>query len=148
MKIAIGNDHRGLAVKQQLITLVTQLGHEVLDLGAGDLTSVDYPDFAAKVCRAVMAGEAERGILICGTGIGMAIAANKFHGIRAITVGDVQTAEMCRRHNNVNVMCLSESLLGQPPLPVIVRVWLDTQFEGGRHQCRLNKIADLERENE
>src|SRR4051794_11069414 len=106
MRIAIGNDHRGLALKQSLVPFLKSLGHEVLDEGAQTADSSDYPDYASRVAQRVAAGEAERGILACGSGVGMAIAANKIAGVRATIVCDERTAEYCRRHNNVNVLCL------------------------------------------
>jgi ribose 5-phosphate isomerase B len=106
---------------------------------------VDYTDFAEVVSRKVSRGEAERGILICGTGIGMAITANKFPGVRAATAHDVLTAEMCRRHNDVNVLCLSGDMLGERPIDDMISIWINTPFEGGRHARRLDKIRVIER---
>lgn len=146
MKIVVGNDHRGVQFKQRLLSLVGDLGYEVVDAGTETCDSVDYPDIAAKVGKMVTQGEADRGILICGTGIGMAIAANKIPGIRAITCHDEVSAEMCRRHNNVNVLCLSEDLVGEQSVDRLVQIWLETEFEGGRHQRRIDKIAALEQE--
>lgn len=147
MKIAVGSDHRGLQLKTKLTQLLDELGpgtHEVVDVGTDDNASVDYPDFASKVSRMVSEGEADRGILICGTGIGMAITANKFPGVRAITCSDELTAEMCRRHNDVNVLCLSGDMLGERSINGMIEIWLTTEFEGGRHARRLDKIRDLE----
>jgi ribose 5-phosphate isomerase B len=144
MRIAIGSDHRGVQVKAKLILMFENLGHHVIDHGTHDSTSVDYPDIAALVAEEVSHGRAERGVLICGTGIGMAISANKFPHIRAATVHDEFEAEMCRRHNNVNVLCLSADLLGERSLDGMLNVWLTTEFEGGRHARRLEKIAALE----
>ncbi len=145
MRIAIGCDHRGYRVKTKLIELVTKLGHEVTDAGAHSAESCDYPDMAAAVARKVAAGEADRGILICGSGIGMCIAANKIPGVRAAPCHDDLTAEMSRRHNDLNVLCLSADMLGERLIDRLVETWLNTPFEGGRHTRRLEKITALER---
>ena len=144
MKIALGSDHRGFVVKQRIAVLLQQMGHEVLDLGPAAATGADYPDYAFAVAGAVGKGEAERGILICGTGIGMCIAANKVAGVRAAPCHDSITAEMSRRHNDANVMCLSADLLGEELIERMVRIWLTTEFEGGRHARRVEKIARFE----
>lgn len=144
MKIAIGSDHRGYDVKRRLSALLEQLGHEVIDTGPPGRESVDYPDYAFSVALAVGEGRAERGILICGTGIGMCIAANKVRGVRAAPCHDSITAEMSRRHNNANVLCLSADLLGEGLIERMVRTWLETEFEGGRHARRVEKIAQFE----
>jgi ribose 5-phosphate isomerase B len=146
MKIVIGSDHRGYEVKRRLVSLLERLGHEVLDLGPGGSDSVDYPDFAFEVSRAVSEGRVQRGILICGTGIGMCIAANKVPGVRAAPCHDSITAEMSRRHNDANVLCLSADLLGEELIDRMVRIWLDTEFEGGRHARRVEKITRFENE--
>ena len=144
MKIAIGSDHRGFEVKRRLAAVLAGLGHEVLDLGPQGKDSVDYPDFAFRVAQAVGTGEAPRGILICGTGIGMCIAANKVHGVRAAPCHDSITAEMSRRHNDANVLCLSADLLGEELIDRMVRIWLETEFEQGRHARRVEKIVRFE----
>ncbi|SFI07789.1 ribose 5-phosphate isomerase B [Planctomicrobium piriforme] len=144
MRVAIASDHRGVRVKSQIMTQVKELGHVGLDFGPAEAKSVDYPDYAFKVSEAVSTGEVDRGILICGTGMGMCIAANKFAGVRAVTCHDDVTAEYSRRHNNANVMCLSADMLGDRLLGRIVEIWLRTEFEGGRHQRRLEKIAKFE----
>ena len=144
MKIAIGSDHRGFEVKRRIVALVQQLGHEVLDVGPAGKDSVDYPDFAFQVAGAVSEGRAHRGILICGTGIGMCIAANKVRGVRAAPCHDSITAEMSRRHNDANVLCLSADLLGDELIDRMVRIWLTTDFEGGRHAQRVGKICRYE----
>lgn len=146
MRISIGNDHRGVQFKLKLADLLGRLGHEVTDIGTNDSEAIDYPDVAATVAHQVAAHEADRGILICGTGIGMAIAANKVSGIRATTCHDEVTAEMCRRHNNVNVLCLSADLVGEQRIQRLVEVWLNTDFDGGRHERRINKIDALEKQ--
>ena len=144
MKIAIGSDHRGFEAKRRLIPLLQQLGHEVLDLGPERREGVDYPDYALAVGLAVSEGRAERGILICGTGLGMCIAANKVRGVRAAPCHDSITAEMSRRHNDANVLCLSADLLGEELIDRMVRIWLETEFEGGRHARRVDKIVRFE----
>jgi ribose 5-phosphate isomerase B len=144
MKIAIGCDHRGYAVKTKLIELVARLGHEVTDAGAFNSDSCDYPDIASEVAKKVGSGEVDRGILICGSGIGMCIAANKVPGVRAAPCHDDLTAEMSRRHNDLNVLCLSADMLGERLIDRLVEVWLNTPFEGGRHTRRIEKIAELE----
>jgi ribose 5-phosphate isomerase B len=144
MKIAIGSDHRGFEAKTRIISILHQLGHEILDAGPHSRDSVDYPDFAFEVARAVSEGRAERGILICGTGIGMCIAANKLRGVRAAPCHDCITAEMSRRHNDANVLCLSADLLGEELIDRMVRIWLETPFEGGRHARRVEKITRFE----
>ena len=147
MKIVIGSDHRGFHVKQRLVGLMQALCHEVRDLGvASGEASVDYPDFAFEVARLIGDSQADRGILICGTGIGMCIAANKVPGVRAACCHDIITAEMSRRHNNANVLCLSADMLGEELIDRMARIWLTTEFEAGRHQRRVDKIAKFEAE--
>lgn len=148
MKIAIGSDHRGWEVKRRLIVLLQQEGHTVNDFGPESRENVDYPDFAFRVGQAIRAGEAERGILICGTGIGMTIAANKVPGVRAAPCHDSITAEMSRRHNDANVLCISADLLGEELIERMVRIWLTTEFEGGRHARRVDKIVKHETERD
>jgi len=148
VKIAIGSDHRGWEVKRRLVVLLQQEAHQVVDLGPESRDSVDYPDFAFRVARAVSVGEVERGILICGTGIGMAIAANKVRGVRAAPCHDSITAEMSRRHNDANILCLSADLLGEELIERMVRIWLSTEFEGGRHARRVDKIVRRECQSE
>lgn len=147
MRISIGSDHRGVHIKTRLVASLTACGHQVNDLGTDCETSVDYPDFAAAVCKQVASGTSDRGILICGTGIGMAIAANKFRGVRAANCYDEVMAEMCRRHNNVNVLCLPGDLIGDRPIDELVSLWLNTEFEAGRHQRRLEKIEQIEEDD-
>jgi ribose 5-phosphate isomerase B len=146
MKIAVGSDHRGFEIRAKIVDLVRQLGHEVIDVGTFTPDAVDYPDQAAEVSRKVAGGEADRGILICGTGLGMCIAANKVRGIRAAPCHDDLTAELSRRHNDANVLCLSADLLGERLIDHMISIWLTTPFEGGRHARRVNKIIGLERE--
>lgn len=147
MKIAIASDHRGVRVKGQILVQLDELGHTGIDFGPEGTDSVDYPDYAFKVAEAVSTGKVDRGILICGTGMGMCIAANKFRGVRAVTCHDDVTAEYSRRHNNANIMCLSADMLGDRLLDRIVEIWLRAEFEGGRHQRRLDKILNKELEN-
>jgi len=148
MKIALGSDHRGYETKRRLLPFLQQLGHEVLDMGTEGSQSVDYPDFAFQVAQAISQGRVERGILICGTGIGMCIAANKVRGVRAAPCHDSITAEMSRRHNDANVLCLSADLLGAELIERMVRIWLETDFESGRHGRRVEKITRFETERE
>jgi ribose 5-phosphate isomerase B len=144
MRIAIGSDHRGFAVKQKLIELLRQLGQEVVDVGTNSTESCDYPDVAGIVGAQVSRHEVDRGILICGTGIGMSIVANKFPGVRAAPCHDDLSAEMSRRHNDLNVLCLSADMLGEKLIDRMVEIWLNTEFEGGRHARRVEKIQQVE----
>jgi len=146
MRIAIGADHRGYAIHNKVVDLVHRLGHDVVDVGTYADDPVDYPDIAAAVARLVSRGEVERGILICGTGLGVCIAANKFPAVRAAPCHDDLTAEMSRRHNDLNVLCLSADMLGERLMDRMIEIWLNTPFEGGRHARRVEKIASLERE--
>jgi ribose 5-phosphate isomerase B len=146
MKIAVASDHRGYIIKGKILALIAELGHQAVDMGTDSSESVDYPDFGAKVARAVSAKEVDRGILICGTGIGMCIIANKYPGVRACTCHDDLTAEMSRRHNDANVLCLSADLLGDRLVNRMVEIWLKTEFEGGRHARRVDKIGQIEAE--
>jgi ribose 5-phosphate isomerase B len=147
MKIAVGNDHRGVAVKQRLLGLFAELGHEVADLGAAGPASVDYPDYGVPVAEAVGSGRADRGVLICATGHGMCMTANKVAGVRAANCRDLVDAELSRRHNDANVMCLSADLIGEDQIEKMVRTWLATDFEGGRHARRLEKLAAYEKDH-
>jgi len=144
MRIAVGSDHRGVTARKRLIGLLERLGNEVIDCGSEGEQPVDYPDVAADVARRVSAGTVDRGILLCCTGVGMAIAANKLDGVRAATCHDEVTAEMSRRLNDLNVLCLSAELIGPEAQDKIIRTWLTTPFEGGRHARRVAKIAALE----
>jgi ribose 5-phosphate isomerase B len=145
MRIAVGSDHRGYAVKERIIELLRRLNQEVIDAGTHSCDSIDYPDIAAVVAEKVSKGEVDRGILICGTGIGMCITANKFDGVRAAPVHDDLSAEMSRRHNDLNVLCLSADMLGEKLIDRMVEIWLHTDFEGGRHARRVDKISQLEK---
>jgi ribose 5-phosphate isomerase B len=143
--IAVGADHAGFLLKQDLKQWLVARGHTVLDAGTQSTVSVDYPDFAEAVAHIVTGGDAERGVLVCGTGIGMAIAANKVHGIRAGVCRDVETARLSRQHNDLNVLALAGRSTSREDGIAIVSAWLETPFEGGRHERRLAKVAGLER---
>lgn len=143
MRIAIGCDHHGPDLKQFVIGLITQAGHEYEDFGCYTSDSVDYPDIARKVGEAVAGGHFERGILICGTGIGMSIAANKVRGIRAALCRDAASARLARQHNDANILCLRGEE-EQEQIAEIVTAFLTSEFEGGRHQHRVNKIMGME----
>jgi ribose 5-phosphate isomerase B len=144
MKIAIGSDHRGYHLKDKLLAMLRTQGHEIEDVGTDAKESVDYPDYAVLVARKVSEKKVDRGILICGTGIGMSIAANKFPGVRAAPCTDEITAEISRLHNDLNVLCLSADMLSPRVVDRMVKIWLDTPFEAGRHARRVKKILDLE----
>ena len=148
MRIVIGSDHRGYHLKDKLINMLRAKGHEVDDVGTSAPDSVDYPDFAVLVARKISEQTADRGILICGSGIGMAITANKFPGVRAAPCTDEITAEISRLHNNLNVLCLSADMLSPRVVDRMVEIWLNTEFEGGRHERRIQKIHDLEQKIE
>ena len=144
MRIAIGSDHRGFGLKEALKELLAELGHEWVDFGCQTEEPVDYPDIARPLAEAVAAGEYERGILICGSGVGMSIAANKVKGVRAALCGNSFTARLARRHNDANVLCLGSWCIGQGLAEDIVRVFLSEDFEGGRHARRVEKIRAME----
>ena len=144
MRIAIGSDHRGVAARLRITGLLENMGHQVTDCGSHGEESVDYPDVAADVGGRVSQGLVDRGILLCCTGVGMAIAANKIPGVRAATCHDEVTAEMSRRHNDLNVLSLSAELIGPEVQDKIIRTWLYTPFERGRHARRVAKIAALD----
>jgi ribose 5-phosphate isomerase B len=144
--VVVGSDHAAVAAKSIVVDALKELGVRVDDVGSDGRESVDYPDYAAEVARNVASGKADRGILLCGTGIGMSIAANKVEGVRAALAHDVTTARMSRLHNDANVLALGGGLLGERLLREIVSVWLATEFEGGRHQRRVEKIAAIERD--
>ena len=149
-KIAIASDHAGRLLKEKVVNLLPSLSFEILDFGvaAHEDGSVHYPDFAEKVTRAIVGQKAKKGILICGTGIGMCVAANKFPGIRATSVWDEVTAKMSRLHNDSNVLCLGERVLSADKALEVTKIWLSTPFEKeGRHQFRLDKISDIENRN-
>jgi len=144
--LAIGSDHHGVHVRIKLVDMLRQAGHVVQEFGPpiDAAQPTDYPDVAAEVARFVGADKTHRGILICGTGIGMCIAANKFAGVRAAPVIDELSAEFCRRHNDLNILCIAHNLLGEEQVHQIVQVWLVTPFDGGRHERRIDKIRIIE----
>jgi ribose 5-phosphate isomerase B len=144
MKIGIASDHRGFQMKNRLIQLIKSLEHTVRDFGPDSSESVDYPDYASRVATSVATNEVDRGVLICGTGIGMCIAANKFAGVRAANCNDSVTAELSRLHNDANVVCLSADQLSDQLADQIIQIWLTTEFEAGRHIRRLEKITTFE----
>jgi ribose 5-phosphate isomerase B len=141
--VAIGGDHAGPAMKATIAAALRAAGHEVLDMGTDGTASVDYPDFAHAVCRAVTGGQARLGILVCGTGIGMSIAANRHPGIRCALLHETTSAALTRRHNDANVMAIGARMLGEELALDIVRVFLSTPFEGGRHARRLAKLDPI-----
>ncbi len=145
LSVALGADHAGWELKEALKAWLMDAGYQVLDFGTHGPDSVDYPDYALQVAEAVTVGKVERGVLVCGTGIGMTIAANKVPGIRAALCGDVFTARMSREHNDANVLALAGRLTGRETGLEILRAWLDTQFAGGRHARRVDKIGEMER---
>jgi len=145
MKIAIGSDHAGFELKEIISQLLKEMGHEVIDMGTVSNLSVDYPDFAETVSKAVSEGSVDRGILICGTGIGMSIVANKFKNVRAALCNDLFTAKMSRLHNDANVLAIGGRIVGKDLAKEIVNIWINTPFEGGRHLKRLEKINLIER---
>lgn len=145
--IAIACDHGGYALKEQVKAHLAELGHEVKDFGTNSLDSCDYPDFAAAAARAVAAGECEKGIVICTTGIGVSIVANKVDGVRCALCGDLLSAEMTRRHNDTNMLAMGAGIVGSNLALAIVDKWLTTEFEGGRHQRRVDKITAVEQGN-
>ncbi|WP_457567942.1 ribose 5-phosphate isomerase B [Desulfurobacterium sp.] len=145
MKIALASDHGGFRLKEVIKNYLESLGVEYIDFGTFSEDSVDYPDYALKAAESIISGETDRGIFICGTGIGISIAANKVPGIRAALCYNIFAAEMSRRHNDANVLALGGRVLGDELAKSIVKVWLETPFEGGRHERRLKKIAGIER---
>lgn len=147
MLTAIACDQGGVRLKADLVPFLRELGYEVEDLGCFDDEPVDYPDFGQAVAQKVSTGEAERGILICGTGIGMSMVANKFPGVRAALVCHVYAARMAKEHNNANILVMGGRIVGPGLAREMVKVWLEAEFQGGRHQRRLEKIEAIERRN-
>ncbi|HMS41592.1 MAG TPA: ribose 5-phosphate isomerase B [Pyrinomonadaceae bacterium] len=145
MKIAIGADHAGFEVKEKIKKQLEEMNLEVTDLGTNSGDSVDYPDYGAAVGREVASGNADEGIIVCGSGIGIAIAANKVHGVRAAQAWNEETARLARQHNDANVLSIGARVLPEDEIPKIVRAWFDAKFEGGRHAERVAKITDLEK---
>ncbi|PID15161.1 MULTISPECIES: ribose 5-phosphate isomerase B [unclassified Sporosarcina] len=145
MKVAISSDHGGNHLRKEITNLLTELDIEYIDYGPDADTSVDYPDYAVPVANDVVAGKVDRGILICGTGIGMSISANKIKGIRCALVHDVFSAKATREHNDSNMLAMGERVIGPGLAREIVSAWLETEFEGGRHERRINKMMELEK---
>jgi ribose 5-phosphate isomerase B len=144
MKIAIGSDHGGFVLKGEILKHIQSKGFDVKDFGCYSLDSIDYPDVAREVADAVIKGDYDKGILICGTGIGISIAANKIPGIRAALCGDCFSAKASREHNDANILALGERVIGVGLAKMITDIWLSTEFEGGRHTGRISKITDIE----
>ena len=147
MRIGMACDHGGFNLKEDLKGFLTSTGADVIDLGSFNETSVDYPDFGAELARKVSTGTLEKGILICGTGIGMSVVANKFPGVRAALANELYSARCSREHNDANVLVLGGRVIGTSLARELVKVWLETPFSGGRHQQRLDKIRTIEKEN-
>ena len=144
MIIGIGSDHGGFDLKEEMISFLKENGYQVKDFGTHSKESVDYPDFGRVVGEAVVAGEIDRGVVICGTGIGISISANKVKGVRAALCGDVYSARMSREHNNANVLAMGGRVLGVDLAKEILSTYLKSKFQGGRHERRVNKIAEIE----
>jgi len=143
VQIIIGSDHAGFPLKEVIKQYLAHMGYAVMDVGTDSPANVDYPDFAAIAAQRVSAGEFDRGILVCGSGVGMSIVANKFPGVRAALCLDEETARMSRLHNDANILVLAGRRTKEETAKSIARLWLNTEFEGGRHQKRLDKIADI-----
>ncbi|PDI65044.1 ribose 5-phosphate isomerase B [Listeria monocytogenes] len=148
MKIAIGNDHVGIELKPVIVAYLQDLGHEVDDFGAFSNERTDYPEYGKKVAESVAAGKSDLGILICGSGVGISIAANKVNGIRAVVCSEPYSAKLSREHNNTNILAFGSRVVGAERAKMIVQNWLDAEFEGGRHAKRVEMIARIEDENE
>jgi ribose 5-phosphate isomerase B len=147
MRIAVGSDHRGARMREKVLALLKTLGQETVDVGVPEDGEIDYPDIAVLVAEKVSRGEVERGVLICATGLGMCIVANKFPGVRAAPCHDEVTVEIARRHNDLNVLCLSGDIMAERGVDHLVEIWLKTAFDGGRHARRVRKIASFEHHN-
>ena len=145
--IGIASDHAGFDLKANIVLFLSELRYEVNDMGPATSNSVDYPDYGISVAQAITANKISRGIVICGTGIGMSIVVNRFPGIRGTLCSDVYTAKLCREHNNSNVLIMGGRVVGHGLAREIVKVWLNTPFEGGRHQKRLDKITQIDKPN-
>ncbi|EAG5448178.1 ribose 5-phosphate isomerase B [Listeria monocytogenes] len=148
MKIAIGNDHVGIELKPVIVAYLQDLGHEVDDFGAFSNERTDYPEYGKKVAESVAAGKSDLGILICGSGVGISIAANKVNGIRAVVCSEPYSAKLSREHNNTNILAFGSRVVGAELAKMIVQNWLDAGFEGGRHAKRVEMIARIEDEND
>ena len=144
MKIAIGNDHGAYELKFEIMKYVEELGHEVINFGVDSAESVDYPAQGLKVANAVISGEADLGIALCGTGVGLSMACNKVKGIRAVVCSEPFSAKMSREHNNANILCMGGRVVGPELGKMIVKEWLNAEFQGGRHQRRVNQIMEIE----
>ena len=145
MKIAIGNDHVGVELKQHLVDYLSAKGHEIVNFGTDTAASTDYPIYAERVSRAVVSGECDRGILICGTGLGISISANKVHGVRCAVCSEPVSAELARQHNDANIIAMGARIIGPVMAEAIVDVCLNTEFQAGRHQRRVDMIMKLDR---
>ena len=145
--IAIASDHGGFSLKVDIVSLLSELGYEVNDMGPKNQNSVDYPDYGIRIAQAVTTNSDSRGIVICGTGIGMSIIVNRFPGIRGTLCSDLYTAKLCREHNDSNILIMGGRVVGHGLAREIVKVWLSTPFEGGRHQKRLDKINQFDESN-
>lgn len=144
MKIGIGNDHTALELKKEIVAHLEELGHEVVDYGAYTSERSNYPEYGEKVARAIVRGEVELGVLICGTGVGISLAANKVRGIRAAVCSEPYTAQLVRRHNNAQIIAFGARVVGNEMAKMIVDSFLSAEFEGGRHQMRIDMITDIE----
>ena len=147
MRIALASDHAGYAEKERLKTVLTDLGVEFDDLGTASEESVDYPDYARQVAEQVADGRVAQGLLVCGSGTGMAITANKVHGVRAAVAWSEEIARLARQHNNANVLAIGARTTPADEIPKIIRAWFSTEFEGGRHAARVAKISEVEQSN-
>lgn len=147
MKIGIGNDHAAVEMKMQIMEYLESLGHEVVNYGVDTTERCNYPEIGEKVGRAVAAGEVECAVLICGTGVGISIAANKVHGVRAAVCSDITTAHLVKEHNNANIIAFGARIVGIETAKDIVKAYLDAKFLGGRHQTRIDMISDIETRN-
>lgn len=147
MKIGIGNDHAAVEMKMQIMEYLESLGHEVVNYGVDTTERCNYPEIGEKVGRAVAAGEVECAVLICGTGVGISIAANKVHGVRAAVCSDITTAHLVKEHNNANIIAFGARIVGIETAKDIVKAYLDAKFLGGRHQTRIDMISDIEKRN-
>lgn len=147
MKLAIGNDHAAYHLKLEIKKYLEELGHEVVDFGCHSTESVHYPEYGEAVGRAVASGECEGGVLICGTGIGISMAANKVNGVRAAVCSEPVSARLTKEHNNANIIAFGERIVGVETAKAIVKAWLDAEFAGGRHQTRVDMLMDIEKKN-
>jgi len=145
--IAIASDHGGFSLKVNIVSFLNELGYEVNDMGPKNQNSVDYPDYGIRIAQAVIKNTDSRGIVICGTGIGMSIVVNRFPGIRGTLCSDLYTAKLCREHNDSNILIMGGRVVGHGLAREIVKVWLSTPFDGGRHQKRLDKISQFDESN-